>query len=127
MSTFSDIALKMSRNDAVASPYRELYFQDFARQTIIVPRANKQKKGTCTIVVFFHFMIHTIAPGEKGFQLTRTIVKAVICKQTGWNLIWFTTLLGLACHSLTTEQAGVARYFCTDSLSTFDFIPQQFL
>lgn len=46
MSTFSDIALKMSCNDAVASSYPELYFQDFARQTIIVPQANKQKKGT---------------------------------------------------------------------------------
>lgn len=87
MSTFSDIALKMSCNEAAASLYHELDFQDFARQTIIVPQANKQKKGTCTNTVFFHFMIHTIAPGEKGFQLTRTIVKAVIYKQTGWNLI----------------------------------------
>lgn len=87
MSAFSDIALKMSCSDAAASLYHELYFQDFARQNIIVPQANKQKKSTCTITVFFHFMIHTIASGEKGFQLTRTIVKAVICKQTGWNLI----------------------------------------
>lgn len=87
MSTFRDNALKMSCNDAAAFLYHELYFQDFARQTIIVPQANKQKKGTCTMTVFFHFMVHTIAPGEKGFQLTRTIVKGVICKQTGWNLI----------------------------------------
>lgn len=87
MSTFSDIALKMSCNDAAASLFHELYLLDFAQQTIIVPQANKQKKGTCTITVFFHFMIHTIASGEKGYQLTRTIVKAVIRKHTGWNLI----------------------------------------
>lgn len=74
------------------SSNRELHFQHSTLQTI-EPQANKLEKP-CTIMIFLHFMSHTIAWAE-GFQLTRTIVKTVICKQTGRNLVWFTVLLAL--------------------------------
>lgn len=84
------------------------------------------ERETRTIMIFFNFMSHTIAWVEKAFQLTGTTVKTVICKQTGRNLVWFTVLLALP--AILSHQTGrAARYLCTDSLNTFDFIPQQFL
>lgn len=76
------------------SSNHELHFQHSTLQTITDPQANKLEKP-CTIMIFLHFMSHTIAWAEKGFQLTSTIVKTVICKQTGRNLVWFTVLLAL--------------------------------
>lgn len=52
-------------------------------------------RKTRTIMIFFHFMSHTITWAEEAFKLTGTTVKTVICKQTGWNLVWFTALLAL--------------------------------